>query len=303
MDETRGTRNTKEEIRFERPNLKRLAEEGFTSIDMHLHTDHSDGHMTVERVLKKARDHGFGIAVTDHNEVTGSLKAFAEKGDVLVVPAIEISASDGPHILAYFHSARDLEDFHHRYVEPKQRKNAPWLAIRSSTQTIVDALDSYNCLTVAAHPYGYLVFNKGVQKCIDLEYMPHSILNGFDGLEAICGGMGHSLNARAVRLIERTGKCFTGGTDAHMLGDVGGVVTCAQVSTLSEFLEELGKCRNLVIGKEKTPAQKLVTGTVLMGKHSRYFMPSMRVHLEQNLPRVRHYVKRKTRDLNGKNTR
>jgi len=46
-----------------------------------------------------------------------------------------------------------------------------------------------------------------------------------------------------------------------------------------------------------------VTGTVLMGKHSRYFMPSMRVHLEQNLPRVRHYVKRKTRDLNGKNAR
>ncbi|MDD1746971.1 MAG: PHP domain-containing protein, partial [Methanomassiliicoccales archaeon] len=199
-------------IRFESPDLGALAGEGLAAVDMHLHTDHSDAATSVERALAKARQDGFGLAVTDHNEISGSLKAFAEARGTIVIPGIEVSAADGPHILAYFHSPRDLEDFYDRHIAP-QKRSSPWLAIRSDTPTIAQALEKYACLAVAAHPYGYLMFNKGLQKCIDLEYLAPGTVDGFDGFEVICGGMAHSLNLKAVALVERKGKCFTGGTD------------------------------------------------------------------------------------------
>ncbi len=283
-------------IRFEAPDLRALASEGMVSVDMHLHTNHSDGAVTVEKALERARGAGFGMAITDHNAISGSLKAFELAKGTIIVPGIEVSAADGPHILAYFHSPADLKDFYERYVEPKKR-SSPWLAIRSDTPTIAKALAKYSCLTVAAHPYGYLMFNKGLQKCIDLDYLPEDVVDDFEGFEVICGGMAHSLNLKAVELVERKGKCFTGGTDGHILPDLGSVVTCAQASTFTEFLDAVEKRRNLVIGKEKDPFEKVATGTILLGKHSRYFLPSMQVHFEQNLPRIRHYFDRKVRQF------
>lgn len=292
----RGVTISASKIRFESPNLKALSKEGLTSVDMHLHTDHSDAALTVERALQKARKDGFGIAVTDHNEISGSLKAFDEAQGAIVVPGIEVSAADGPHILAYFYSPGDLKDFYARHVAP-QKRSSPWLAIRSDTPTIASALEKYPCLTVAAHPYGYLMFNKGLQKCIDLEYLAPEVVDGFEGFEVICGGMAHALNLKAVELADRKGKCFTGGTDGHILQDLGSVVTCALASSHEEFLEAVGARENMVVGKEKDPFQKMATGTMLLGKHSRYFLPSMQVHFEQNLPRIRHYFDRKVRQF------
>jgi hypothetical protein len=279
-----------------------LAKEDLAAVDMHLHTDHSDAVTSVERALARARQEGFGLAVTDHNEISGSLKAFAEARGTIVVPGIEVSAADGPHILAYFYSPEDLKDFYDRHVAPNKR-SSPWLAIRSDTPAIANALQKYACLTVAAHPYGYLMFNKGLQKCIDLEYLAPEVVDGFEGFEVICGGMAHALNLKAVELVESKGKCFTGGTDGHMLSDLGSVVTCAHATCHTELLEAVEARENLVIGKEKDPLQKMATGTMLLGKHSRYFLPSMQVHFEQNLPRIGHYFDRKVRQFRERNER
>lgn len=289
----------REKVRFERPDLTDLKHQGFLSVDMHVHTDHSDGTLSVTNLLKRAEKEGFGVAVTDHNVISGSLKAFAEKEHGIVIPGIEISAADGPHILVYFYSPHDLEDFYLNNIKPQKRKS-PWLAIRSSTPKIVEALSEYSCLTVAAHPYGYLMFNKGLQKCIDGEYLSPRILDSFEGLEVICGGMAHSLNVRAVSLALDKGKCFTGGTDGHMLKDTGTVVTCAMASGHEDFLGALERRENIVVGREKGPLMKTLTGTVLIGKHSRHFLPSMQVHFEQNLPRIPHYFKHKIRKFQEK---
>jgi hypothetical protein len=284
----------RDRVRFEPPDLVDLKGQGFSCVDMHLHTDHSDATLSVASLLSRARKEGFGVAVTDHNEISGSLRAFAEREQVMVVPGIEISAADGPHILVYFYSSHDLAEFYFKHIKPQKRKS-PWLAIRSSTPKIVEASSAYSCLTVAAHPYGYLMFNKGLQKCIDGEYLPSSILDSFEGLEVLCGGMAHSLNIRALELALDKGKCFTGGTDGHTLQDTGTVVTCALASDIEEFLGAVERRENLVIGEEKGPFMKALTGTVLIGKHSRYFLPSMHVHFEQNLPRIPHYFRRKLR--------
>lgn len=284
-----------ESVRFESPDLTGLAKQGLACVDMHLHTDHSDASVNVPALLGKARREGLGLSVTDHNVISGSMRAFAERGQAMVVPGIEVSAADGPHILAYFYEMSDLEHFHAHHVKP-HRRPSPWLAIRSGTREIVDALAGYSCLTVAAHPYGYLVFNKGLQKCIDYQYLPSDILEGFEGFEVLCGGMARALNRKAVDLAGRTGKCFTGGTDGHTLDDIGTVVTCAPASTHQEFLAQVEAKANLVIGREKNPFRKLATGTVLLSKHSRYLVPSMQVHWEQNSPRLGHYFRRHLRE-------
>ncbi len=283
------SKHSSKNVRFEVPDLAKLQKEGLTAVDMHFHTNHSDGHATVRQVLAKARRSGFGVAIIDHNVVSGSLQAFKEKDDLMIVPGMEVSALDGPHILTYFYSPGDLEDFFRRHIEPN-RHRSPWLAIKLGTQDIIDRAESYNCVTIAAHPYGYLLFNKGLQKCIEGKYLPPEMMKRFDGLEVICGGMTHSLNVKAMKLAEERSLSFTGGTDGHVLSDVGGVVTCAPEDTLEGFLESVVSRRNMVIGYEKGTLQKIATGFAVMSKHSRYFFPSMAIHYRQNAPRLRHYI-------------
>ncbi|MCJ7739385.1 MAG: histidinol phosphatase [Anaerolineae bacterium] len=279
-----------EKVRFEVPDLTQLRNEGLSAVDMHFHTVHSDGHFKVHQVLAKARRTGLGLAITDHNVVSGSLQAFRERGDLLIIPGMEVSAFDGPHILTYFYSHGDLEDFFHRHIEPN-RQGSPWLAIKLGTQEIIDRAESYNCVTVAAHPYGYLLFNKGLQKCIEGKYLPPETMKRFDGLEVICGSMTHSLNVKAMKLAEERNLSFTGGTDAHLLSDVGGVVTCAPEDTLEGFLDAVASRRNVVIGYEKRGLKKIATGAVVMTKHSRYLLPGMAINYQQNAHRLKHYVR------------
>jgi predicted metal-dependent phosphoesterase TrpH len=67
--------------------------------DLHIHTIHSyDGTASVPAVLTRAKKIGLDmIAMTDHDEIAGSLKAFelASKYDIEVVPGIEVTTAEG----------------------------------------------------------------------------------------------------------------------------------------------------------------------------------------------------------------
>jgi len=67
--------------------------------DLHIHTIYSyDGTASVPAVLTRAKQIGLDvIAITDHDEVAGSLKALelAPQYGVEVIPAIEITTADG----------------------------------------------------------------------------------------------------------------------------------------------------------------------------------------------------------------
>jgi len=67
--------------------------------DLHIHTIYSyDGTASVQAVLKRAKQIGLDvIAITDHDEITGSLKALelASRYGVEVIPAIEITTAEG----------------------------------------------------------------------------------------------------------------------------------------------------------------------------------------------------------------
>ena len=67
--------------------------------DLHIHTIYSyDGTTSVPAVLTRARNIGLNlIAITDHDEISGALKAFelASKYGVEVIPGIEITTAEG----------------------------------------------------------------------------------------------------------------------------------------------------------------------------------------------------------------
>jgi hypothetical protein len=73
--------------------------------DLHIHSIYShDATTTVRAILKQAADVGLDvIAITDHDEVRGSLEAqqLAPAYNIEVVPGVEVSTRDG-HLVALF---------------------------------------------------------------------------------------------------------------------------------------------------------------------------------------------------------
>ena len=78
-----------------------------STTDLHMHTTFSDGSLSPEELVTKAKNEGFSlIAITDHDTIGGVTEArdAGRKIGVEVIPGLEISAEYGPgtmHILAY----------------------------------------------------------------------------------------------------------------------------------------------------------------------------------------------------------
>lgn len=278
-------------ITFEEPVLAAIREVDALAVDMHFHTDHSDAPTRVRDALALSAKKGIGVAITDHNEVSGVIEAEGYAPAAPVIPGIEISAADGPHILLYFYSVSELTDFYNRHIR-KQKRESPYLATRLTSTEIIDAAEGWNCVRSAAHPYGYFFFIRGIQKCIEEEMLHPGIIRRFDAVEVICGTMVRSLNEKAAALASSRDMGITGGSDGHLLSDLGRVVTCARAEGVEEFLDAILKKQNAVIGRESTPIEKGIMGSIVATKYFRYLWPSLQIHWEQNLPRVERYLKK-----------
>ncbi|MDX1534019.1 MAG: PHP-associated domain-containing protein [Thermoplasmata archaeon] len=279
-------------IRFETPRLSHLREEGLHPVDMHFHTNHSDAFTRVGAALSLARKRGVGLALTDHNSPSGVVEAHRRQEDVLVIPGMEVSVWDGPHVLLYFYSVGELVEFYRREVE-KRRGKSPYLAISLTTLELLDRTTDYNCVRAAAHPFGYLVFNRGVGKAIEEGSVGKEILSRFQALEVINGSMTHRVNLRASEVALQEGLGRVGGTDGHTLGDLGRVVTCTESSTLDGFLDDIVRGQSAVVGREKNVLGKALTATMLVTRFLPYTVPSLVVHYRQNLPRVKRKLRGK----------
>lgn len=271
------------------PLLHTIREKGYTAVDMHIHTRYSDAAIGIPSLLSRARHLGTGIAVTDHNEIRGVVEASKTARDVLVVPGIELSSREGPHILLYFYSAADLADFFSSHIRPHLR-TCQYMAVRMSVREILSAAGRYACVKVAAHPFGYFGINRGVLKCIDNKTLPPEIIGLFDGIEVICGGMGRELNEKATAYAVDHDIPITGGSDAHVLPSVGGVVTGVKADTVEAFLDGILARKSIVIGSTARPLHKGMTAGVIAWNYLPYTVSSLQVHYEQNIPRMKRYL-------------
>ena len=278
------------DIVFGKPMPEEIRRLGLLPADLHFHTRHSDSTTRVRDALRLAARRGIGLAITDHNQVSGVVEAERQGTRVPLIPGIEVSASDGPHILLYFYSVSDLLDFYRRHVE-KNRRNGPYTAIHLDTPEILDRREGYACIAVEAHPCGYAFLNRGVQRCVAGSCISEEVFSRLDALEVICGGMARSHNLKAAGLAAAHGLGRTGGTDGHLLYELGGVVTCAEADTVEEFLDAIRTKKTVIVGRERPLIEKAVMGTAVLPHHLPYAIPILQARWEQSLPGIRKFFR------------
>lgn len=150
-------------LRLPQPTLHRSA--GWYRGDLHLHTYHSDGHMSVAELLDTARQLGLDfVALTDHNNVTQLYHEDLEGADdVVVIPGMELST--------YYGHALSLG-------------TTGWIDWRvgQDGRTMQDAAGEVHAqggLLVAAHPG-----NAGDPTCTGCRWLFHRFQpGGLDGIE------------------------------------------------------------------------------------------------------------------------
>jgi predicted metal-dependent phosphoesterase TrpH len=277
-------------IQFSTPVFHEIREKGYVPVDMHIHTRHSDAAISIPSLLTRAKHLGTGVAITDHNEIQGVIEAYKRSPDVLVIPGIELSALEGPHILLYFYTVDELVDYFTTHIRGTLRKSQ-YMALQLSAEKILESAEDYHCLKVAAHPFGYFGINRGILKCIDNKTLPAGTIDHIDGIEVICGGMSREINDKAAMYAGKHNFPVTGGSDAHVLPSVGSVVTCARAGTVAEFLNGILSRENLVIGSTVSPLHKGMTAGVIAWNYIPYTMSSLQVHYEQNIPRMKRYLR------------
>jgi DNA polymerase III alpha subunit len=262
---------------FEKPSHELLRELGMMSIDMHYHSCYSDSNTQIWQIIKSAKEKGIGVAITDHNEIAGSLEAAKNIEGVMIIPGIEVSCIDGPHILLYFYSFREMKEFYDKNVKPFKGKN-PFMATSLRTSELINSAKRFNCIRVAAHPYGYLISNSGLSKAIKKTHVNEDVMRNIDGLEVICGGINRRLNEKAVEQAHFFNRAITGGTDGHSLFQLGNVLTISRAETKEEFLDNIRKKKNIVMGKEVPLVPKIVPMTTLIKTHAiDYAVPSIKL--------------------------
>lgn len=162
-------------------------------LDIHIHSTYSDGVNTPREIIGYAKSIGLdGLAITDHDEVKGSLIALEyDSRDFKVIPGLEVSSLDG-HILALGVTELVERDL--------------------SAEKTIKEIHELGGIAIAAHPYDR--FRPGVG---DLIYS----LN-FDAVE-VFNGRALSSSRNMTKIAEDIKLPITGGSDAHCMDEVGGV--------------------------------------------------------------------------------
>jgi predicted metal-dependent phosphoesterase TrpH len=266
----------KNRVFFEKPNLALFDSMGLMSVDMHFHTNYSDSFTRVQSAIKKAARRKVHIAITDHNEVRGCQKAYNNTRGVMIIPGIEVSCSEGAHVLMYFYSINELTEFYEKHLRKRKQGN-PYLSTTMGVAELLETSRAYNCIRTAAHPFGYAVSNCGLMKCLTKRHVEENVLDRIDAFEVICAAMNRRLNQKALQSCLSHSKGFVGGSDGHTIFELGNVVTSAHADTVESFLNSIVKKKNYVIGTETSLVPKLVPSYNMLGKHMRYAFPTMRI--------------------------
>jgi predicted metal-dependent phosphoesterase TrpH len=218
--------------------------------DLHVHTDHSaDCRITVQELLAAARQRKLGIAITDHNEISGSLLA-ARQHDVKVLPGIEVTSAEHIDFLCYFETPRDLSAF---FELIKRHRRHDFLHTSAlSGDAILKAARTHHGVVALAHPHRYAL------RLYDVWRTMPRITRFFrlvDAVEGVNGRTFQFLNERSIREAGQRGKPLIAGSDSHHLADINGA--CTLVPDGVGILDAIRRGKTRVRGKGDKVVQKL----------------------------------------------
>jgi len=238
--------NSTNRIRFEKPVLDEITE-NYTAVDLHFHSLYSDGQNSVPEIVTRAEQLGIGIAITDHNEISGALEIDRYR-NVLSIPGIEITSREGTHVLVYFYETASLQSFYEKDVKPFMGN-----AVMSSTELEMDEIlrraRAFNTVIIFPHPY--CAAYTGICNPYFQEEHLKSLLDRVDGVEVINSGNLKRWNLRGALLGFNMNKGITGGSDGHGIKQMGKAVTYASCHPdRKAFLDAIKTHQNKVIGKE-----------------------------------------------------
>ncbi|MCX6707585.1 MAG: hypothetical protein NT001_05605, partial [Candidatus Woesearchaeota archaeon] len=196
------------------------------------------------------------------------------KYDVNLINGIEVSTKQGPHILAYFYSIRDMKSFYEKCVKNAKSKN-PYMALKTPAEKIIPCIKENNGIVSVAHPRSISMWD--LQRKVNSGAIDESVLDDIDCAEVICGLIIRKMNLRAVKWACEKDLGITGGSDCHTLTKLGSVVTYSKSHDVHSFLDSILKKNNSVVGKETRILPRAYSWSKALTKHSRYAGPSMRI--------------------------
>jgi len=241
-------------INLEKPNIELLIKKGFKCLDLHTHSNFSDGSSTPEEIVKIAEKNDLIISITDHNEIEGVKKAI-EINKERVIPGIEITSRNSKDILVYFYNFKDLEDFYNKYI--KENKIHAGIGfdlkcLKLSMKSILNYLKNYKCLKVIPHPFAlkpktnYRYFKKRSQ-----------FLKKMDAIEVLQCIQTRKKTIKSIGWAESIHKPMLGGSDSHTSETIGSVITLVKVKNISQVLDQIKKGKTIVYGLELPLYKKL----------------------------------------------
>ena len=238
------------EVIFEKPNLEELTSR-YTCIDLHFHTAHSDGLPSVRKTLKRAKELNIGVAITDHNEISGSIEACRNNNGTLVVPGIEVATYERVHLLFYFPEVKELERFYQKLIKPNKMDD-PFSRTKLRAKDIILQAKDYDCLSCAAHPSasGFTGASK-----IKLD---QKVIDEIDLVEVLNGHTSTGRNLRAGQWAKQYNKAQSGGSDGHTVGELGNVITYSNSTDLISFLRDLSHNKAKVVGRRGSPCKTIL---------------------------------------------
>ena len=284
-------------VSFGKPDYEKLKKQGFSMFDIHVHTKYSDGANNVNTILKKAKKLGIGVAITDHNEIIGALKAYTNTFGVKVIPGIELTTFEGSHILFYFTHPRDLEDFYIKHIKDKKLEH-PNFTTKVKTKEIIKQSQKYNCILSVAHPFA--PSRVGLFSNIKKGHTEESILRELPTFEVLCGSNLRGMNKKSIEWAWQLNKSITGGSDAHALFEVGKIITYSKAKNIKSFFEDIRNKKNFVVGKEPKNASRLASYSPgVYHNYIRRLKPALKVkyqhvikgNIKRNLPKLKEKIK------------
>ena len=225
------------------PLLSVLNETELSAVDMHFHTAHSmDAISQIRTVLAKCRKDNIGVAIADHNSISGVEQAFRLKKKEFVIPAIETQDHRGIHTIYYFYTLKDLQAFYHGEIERLRKANPFFLDI--PCEDLMPRAKKYNGMVCVPHPYA-----PGVCGIHKIE-ITKEITRNIDFIEGMNGCNMHHMNMKSVKWAKSLGKPMTAGSDGHTTGELGSALCLAHGSDVETFFDSIKKNKNLLVGKE-----------------------------------------------------